>query len=156
MVRVLLAPDKFKGTLTAAEVAAHVAAGLRSVLPTVDVSTVPVADGGDGTLAYLARRSRESLTDWRTRVRGVSANFVILSTGEVVQMVGWDRASVSVMRSYPNLIPVGPAVIARVRTALQPLVYDRLYSAWPGHHIAGDGRRIVERSFDRYLAQIGK
>jgi len=49
--RVLLAPDKFKGTLTAAEVAAHVAAGLRSVLPDVELTTVPVADGGDGTLA---------------------------------------------------------------------------------------------------------
>jgi glycerate kinase len=51
VARVLLAPDKFKGTLTAAEVAAHVAAGLRTVLPSVEVVTVPVADGGDGTLA---------------------------------------------------------------------------------------------------------
>lgn len=51
MARVLLAPDKFKGTLTAAEVAAHVATGLRTVLPSVEVVTVPVADGGDGTLA---------------------------------------------------------------------------------------------------------
>jgi glycerate 2-kinase len=51
MARVLLAPDKFKGTLTAAEVAAHVATGLRAVVPDVDVRVVPVADGGDGTLA---------------------------------------------------------------------------------------------------------
>ena len=51
MTRVLLAPDKFKGTLTAAAVAAHVAAGLRSVLPDIEVVVVPVADGGDGTLA---------------------------------------------------------------------------------------------------------
>ncbi|HET7397007.1 MAG TPA: glycerate kinase [Intrasporangium sp.] len=51
MTRVLLAPDKFKGTLTAAEVAAHLTTGLRSVLPDVDVRVVPVADGGDGTLA---------------------------------------------------------------------------------------------------------
>jgi glycerate kinase len=51
MARVLLAPDKFKGTLTAAEVAAHVATGLRAVVPDVEVRVVPVADGGDGTLA---------------------------------------------------------------------------------------------------------
>lgn len=51
MVRVLMAPDKFKGTLTAAEVASHLATGLRSVCPEVDVHVVPVADGGDGTLA---------------------------------------------------------------------------------------------------------
>ena len=49
--RVVIAPDKFKGTLTAAEVATHVGAGLRSVLPAVEVVAVPVADGGDGTLA---------------------------------------------------------------------------------------------------------
>ena len=51
MTRVLLAPDKFKGTLTAAQVAGHLAAGLRSVLPDVETVVVPVADGGDGTLA---------------------------------------------------------------------------------------------------------
>jgi glycerate kinase len=51
VTRVLLAPDKFKGTLTAAEVAAHLEAGLRSVLPDLEVAVVPVADGGDGTLA---------------------------------------------------------------------------------------------------------
>lgn len=49
--RVVIAPDKFKGTLTAAAVATHVATGLRSVVPDLEVVTVPVADGGDGTLA---------------------------------------------------------------------------------------------------------
>jgi hypothetical protein len=52
-----------------------------------------MAEGGDGTLGYLARRGTESRSEWVTRVRGVSANFVILSTGETVQMVGWGRAS---------------------------------------------------------------
>ncbi|MEU7747168.1 glycerate kinase [Nonomuraea sp. NPDC049158] len=42
---VLVAPDKFKGSLTAAEVAAHVSAGLG--VPAVEL---PVADGGDGTV----------------------------------------------------------------------------------------------------------
>jgi glycerate kinase len=51
MTRVLLAPDKFKGSLTAVQVAGHLAAGLRSVLQDVEVQVVPVADGGDGTLA---------------------------------------------------------------------------------------------------------
>jgi glycerate kinase len=51
MAHVLIAPDKFKGTLTAAEVAAHVAAGMRSVRSDLTVDMVPVADGGDGTLA---------------------------------------------------------------------------------------------------------
>jgi len=50
MNHVLVAPDKFKGSLTAPEVAAHVAAGLRRARPDLDVREVPVADGGDGTL----------------------------------------------------------------------------------------------------------
>ncbi|HEX8498291.1 MAG TPA: glycerate kinase [Actinomycetales bacterium] len=49
-MRILLAPDKFKGSLTAGQVAAHVEAGLREVLPHLVTSTLLVADGGDGTL----------------------------------------------------------------------------------------------------------
>ena len=47
---VVIAPDKFKGSLTAPEVAAHVAAGLRRVRPDVPLAALPVADGGDGTV----------------------------------------------------------------------------------------------------------
>src|SRR3954469_11891328 len=50
VLRVLLAPDKFKGTLTAAEVAAHLSAGIRAVLPDAEIVVVPVSDGGDGLL----------------------------------------------------------------------------------------------------------
>jgi glycerate kinase len=62
--RVLIAPDKFKGSLTAAEVAAHVAAGLRRAVPGAATVELPVADGGDGTVdaavaAGFARREAE-------------------------------------------------------------------------------------------------
>ena len=59
MTRILLAPDKFKGTLTAAEVAAHLAAGIRAVRPGVEIVTVPVADGGDGLLDAFATAGYE-------------------------------------------------------------------------------------------------
>jgi glycerate 2-kinase len=49
-VHVLVAPDKFKGSLSAVEVAAHVSDGLAAAAPGVEVVRVPVADGGDGTL----------------------------------------------------------------------------------------------------------
>jgi glycerate kinase len=51
MTRVVVASDKFKGSLTSAEVAAAVGAGVRRVCPDATVVPVPVADGGDGTLA---------------------------------------------------------------------------------------------------------
>ena len=51
---VLVAPDKFKGTFTAAEVAAAIAAGLRDAGREAD--ELPIADGGDGTAAALGAR----------------------------------------------------------------------------------------------------
>lgn len=50
MARVVVAPDSFKGSLSAAEVAAAVGRGLTAELPGLDVHLLPVADGGDGTL----------------------------------------------------------------------------------------------------------
>jgi glycerate kinase len=50
-VKIVVAPDKFKGSLTAAEVADAVAAGIAQVRPDAEVVQVPLADGGDGTVA---------------------------------------------------------------------------------------------------------
>ncbi|MFI6027198.1 glycerate kinase [Amycolatopsis magusensis] len=47
---VLIAPDKFKGSLTAAEVSEAVAAGISGVCPEIPVRSLPVADGGEGTV----------------------------------------------------------------------------------------------------------
>ncbi|WP_062993675.1 glycerate kinase [Nocardia anaemiae] len=53
--RVVIAPDKFKGSLTAPEVAVALAAGITRACPEVEVRQVPVADGGDGTVdAFVA------------------------------------------------------------------------------------------------------
>lgn len=48
--RVLIAADKFKGSLTAVQVAERVTAGLRRVVPEAEIEALPVADGGDGTV----------------------------------------------------------------------------------------------------------
>jgi len=50
MPLVVIAPDKFKGSLTAPEVAQAVANGIAAVAPDAELRLVPVADGGDGTL----------------------------------------------------------------------------------------------------------
>src|SRR5256886_6838736 len=49
MVRILIAPDKFKGALNAREVAENIAKGLRDALPDARIDIVPMADGGEGT-----------------------------------------------------------------------------------------------------------
>ncbi|HEY0380941.1 MAG TPA: glycerate kinase [Candidatus Elarobacter sp.] len=54
-MRVVVAPDKFKGSLDAAGAAAALAAGVRDAIPGAVCELVPMADGGDGTVdAFLA------------------------------------------------------------------------------------------------------
>ena len=53
-MRVVAAPDSFKGSITAAAAAAALAAGWRQVRPGDEVIELPLADGGEGTLAVLA------------------------------------------------------------------------------------------------------
>ncbi|UVE94577.1 glycerate kinase [Dietzia sp. B32] len=52
--RILVAPSGFKESLDAIEVADAIAAGVRRALPGVHVSTLPVPDGGEGTVSILA------------------------------------------------------------------------------------------------------
>jgi glycerate kinase len=54
--RVVVAPDKFKGCLTASEVADALTVGLLQIRPDLQVSRLPVADGGDGTVAAALSR----------------------------------------------------------------------------------------------------
>ena len=63
-MRIVVAPDKFKGSVTAREAAAHLAAGIRDATPEADVVELPVADGGEGTLdaAREAGFTRQDLT----------------------------------------------------------------------------------------------
>ena len=49
-MRIVFAPDSFKGSLTSVEVANALAAGWRRVRPDDDVRLTPLADGGEGTL----------------------------------------------------------------------------------------------------------
>ncbi|MEO1132949.1 MAG: glycerate kinase [Cyanobacteria bacterium J06639_1] len=62
-MRVAIAPDSFKGCLSAAQVADAIAAGLRQVWPDVEIACVPLADGGEGTAeVWVQARSGE----WRS------------------------------------------------------------------------------------------
>lgn len=53
-MHILIAPDSFKGSATAAQAAAAIADGWRSVRPNDTVVTLPLADGGEGSAAAIA------------------------------------------------------------------------------------------------------
>jgi glycerate kinase len=52
-MRVLIAPDKFKGALSAREVAENIALGIREADAKFEIDIVPMADGGEGTAEVI-------------------------------------------------------------------------------------------------------
>jgi hypothetical protein len=61
-----------------------------------------------------------------------------------------DRKSVTFMRSYPNRIPLSPAVVKRLAQAAESFTFDRLYDNF-GRTIDSDAKGVVRRSADRYI-----
>ena len=59
-MKILLAPDKFKGSLTASQVCAAMTEGIRLAYPAADVVAVPMADGGEGTAEVLTQNTEGS------------------------------------------------------------------------------------------------
>lgn len=76
-----------------------------------------------------------------------------LLTGDTIYVVA-DRAWVSFMYSYPNLIPLPAREIRRMRDAIAPYRFDRLYSGFPGRVVDADASAAVQRSAERYLKAI--
>jgi len=66
--RILVAPDSFKGTLTASEAAMAMGKGVRRALPGASVRLFPVSDGGEGFIDALVPPARGT-QEW-TEVRG--------------------------------------------------------------------------------------
>jgi glycerate kinase len=54
-MRILIAPDKFKGSLSARQVAENIALGVRDVIPDAQIEIAPVADGGEGTAEVICK-----------------------------------------------------------------------------------------------------
>ena len=52
-MKIVIAPDSFKGSLSAAEVAEAIETGFRAVYPDAEYVKVPMADGGEGTVQSL-------------------------------------------------------------------------------------------------------
>ena len=100
-MRIVAAPNPFKGSLGAPAAAAAIAAGIRSVVPAAEVLEVPVADGGEGTVEALVAAQRGELVE--VTVEG--------PLGEPVQaqfgLVGGGRTAVVELAASSGLPLVG-------------------------------------------------
>lgn len=90
-MRIVVAPDSFKGSLSASRAADAVAAGILRVLPDAEILLIPIADGGEGTAEALVMATDGSMK--RASVldplgRRVNSYFGMLGDGEtaVVEM----------------------------------------------------------------------
>lgn len=90
-MRIVLAPQSFKGSLGAADVARAMARGVRQVFPEAEIDLLPIADGGEGTVQALVQASGGHTVT--TRVMGplgqtVNASWGLLGLGDaaVVEM----------------------------------------------------------------------
>lgn len=67
-MKIVVAPDSFKGSLTAVEVSDAIGQGVREIFPEAEIVKIPMADGGDGTVQCLVNATggeilREKVTD---------------------------------------------------------------------------------------------
>lgn len=87
MKKVILAPDSFKGTMTSAEVCSELAAAVHGVYPEAEVVSLPVADGGEGSVdAFLAAVGGEKVRVDCTGPNGrlISGGYGLLPDGTAV------------------------------------------------------------------------
>src|SRR5215469_1967728 len=131
MGHVVIAPDKFKGTLSASEVAAHVAAGLAAAGgDAVETVTIPVADGGDGTVdaAVAAGYRRVEIGVRGPTGKAVTAAFGLLDGVAVIEAA--QACGLALLhRSGGELSPltastrgVGELIVAAVRMGAKKVV----------------------------------
>ena len=88
-MRILIAPDKFKGALNARDVAENIANGLRDALPDSEIDIAPMADGGEGTAEAICEARGGSWLKCKARDpigREIDARYAWIEDGKLAVM----------------------------------------------------------------------
>lgn len=102
-MRIVIAPDKFKGSLTAPEVAAAIAVGVRRARPGAVVDLCPLADGGEGTVDALV-----AATGGRIERRRVTGPLAEMKVDAAFGVTGDGRTAVVEMAAASGLALLAP------------------------------------------------
>jgi glycerate kinase len=102
-MRVIVAPDKFKSCLSAAEVAQAIAAGLRAIDPSLDLDLCPLADGGEGTVQALV-----AATGGRLLTRNVTGPLPDMRVTATYGLLGDGQTAVIEMAAASGLHLLAP------------------------------------------------
>lgn len=88
-MRIIVAPQSLKGSLTAAEAGQAIALGVQAVYPEAEIAIVPVADGGEGTVQALVDATGGEIV-WQTVTdplgEPVAAFFGLLGDGQTAAL----------------------------------------------------------------------
>lgn len=133
MKKVILIPDSFKGTMSSAEICTVMAQAVQEYYPDAQVHSVPVADGGEG------------------------------SVDSFLQAVGGEKVSVTVKGPYfeevpafYGMLPDGVAVIEMAAAAGLPLVGERLHAEQTTTYGVGElMAHALERGCKRLVVGLG-
>lgn len=116
---VVIAPDSFKGSLTARDVAAAIGAGVLAAAPDAVIRLCPIADGGEGTLDALMHaggtirhiRVCDAAGNVRNAVTGTLADgSAVIESAEIVGLT--DAAGTAVAVEQRTTLGIGEAMLA--------------------------------------------
>jgi glycerate 2-kinase len=99
---VVIAPDKFKGSLTAAEAAHAMSVGLKRGHPTLTTVQCPVADGGDGTLGTVLAAGFERIAVYAKGPTGQVVHTAYARSGKTAIV---EMAEICGLQRLPGAVP---------------------------------------------------
>lgn len=104
-MKIVIAPDSFKGSLTARQAADAIERGVRRATPDVDIISIPMADGGEGTVRALVDATGGRLIS--VRVTGplgepVAATYGILGDGTTAVIEMAEAAGLHLVGTMPD------------------------------------------------------
>jgi glycerate kinase len=102
-MKIIVAPNSFKGSISATQAAAAIADGVREVFPDAEVVEIPVADGGEGTVEALVS-AHHGTYDW-VNVEGPLGAPVLASYG----LIDSGKTAVVELASASGYVLVSPA-----------------------------------------------
>lgn len=109
-MKIVVAPDKFRGCLAAGEVAEAIAQGIRRFDPSIEIDMAPVADGGEGTAAVLV-----AATGGRTHTVRVTGPLADMQVDAVIGILGDGKTAVVELAAASGLALVPPGLANPMR-----------------------------------------
>ncbi len=117
-MKLLLAPDAFKGSLSAVEAVSAMSAGIRSVMPDAEIVAMPLADGGEGTLDVLSAACGGAVYADRLVTEEGGGHFAVI---ESARLIGLNRPEMQCDLFTRGSARLGEALLSALDAGLRDI-----------------------------------